>query len=238
VVRGEHAQTYVIAEEHEDGALLLRPQRDGLLGDEGRPPAGLTALRLRRRQGWHATRSSRSNGCRSPTVPRSRSSRSASGSGAGDLRAARPKRRGEDEHAQCHRGLVKPQAGRVLLDRVDVRRCREKGVFQRLRVTPAPAWACMASRLAMQAVANMIISLVVVIIGTRMHRVSPSIGQYALVLLVSLLGPVCRSAQPARRGRPRLPVARGLLWLRRRVRGSRDPLVSVGRAVMRPTAAG
>jgi ABC-2 type transport system permease protein len=69
-----------------------------------------------------------------------------------------------------------------------VARDREKGVFQRLRITPAPTWTIMSSRLAMQSVANLIIALVVVIVGTRMHNVSPSAGQYALVLLVSLLG--------------------------------------------------
>ncbi len=69
-----------------------------------------------------------------------------------------------------------------------VARDREKGVFQRLRVTPAPTWTIMCSRLAMQSVANLIIALVVVIIGSRIHHISPSIGQYALVLLVSILG--------------------------------------------------
>jgi ABC-2 type transport system permease protein len=69
-----------------------------------------------------------------------------------------------------------------------VARDREKGVFQRLRVTPAPTWTIMASRLAMQSGVNLILALVVVIIGTRMHHLSPSAGQYALVLLVSILG--------------------------------------------------
>lgn len=69
-----------------------------------------------------------------------------------------------------------------------VARDREKGVFQRLRVTPAPTWTIMSSRLAIQSVANLIIALVVLIIGTRIHNVSPSAGQYLLVLLVSLLG--------------------------------------------------
>jgi ABC-2 type transport system permease protein len=68
-----------------------------------------------------------------------------------------------------------------------VARDREKGVFQRLRLTPAPTWTIMSSRLAMQSVANLIIALVVVIVGTRIHHISPSVGQYALVLLVSLL---------------------------------------------------
>jgi ABC-2 type transport system permease protein len=67
-------------------------------------------------------------------------------------------------------------------------RDRERGVFQRLRITPAPTWTIMSSRLAMQSVANLIIALVVVIVGTRIHHLSPSVGQYALVLLVSLLG--------------------------------------------------
>jgi ABC-2 type transport system permease protein len=70
---------------------------------------------------------------------------------------------------------------------LSVSRDREKGVFQRLRVTPAPTWTIMTSRLAMQALANLILSLVVVIIGTRIHDLSPSIGQYVLVLLVSVL---------------------------------------------------
>ena len=70
---------------------------------------------------------------------------------------------------------------------VTVARDREKGVFQRLRVTPAPTWTIMGSRLAMQSVANLVIALVVVIIGTRLHHISPTPGQYVLVLLVSIL---------------------------------------------------
>ena len=68
-----------------------------------------------------------------------------------------------------------------------VARDREKGVFQRLRVTPAPTWTIMTSRLTMQTVANLIIAIVVVIIGSLIHHISPSAGQYALVLLVSIL---------------------------------------------------
>jgi ABC-2 type transport system permease protein len=71
---------------------------------------------------------------------------------------------------------------------LSVARDREQGVFQRLRVTPAPTWTIMASRLGMQVIANLVIALVVVIIGTRMHHLSPSAGQYVLVLLVSILG--------------------------------------------------
>jgi ABC-2 type transport system permease protein len=68
-----------------------------------------------------------------------------------------------------------------------VARDREKGVFQRLRVTPAPTWTIMTSRLVMQAIANLIIAIAVVIIGSLIHHISPSAAQYALVLLVSIL---------------------------------------------------
>jgi ABC-2 type transport system permease protein len=68
-----------------------------------------------------------------------------------------------------------------------IARDREKGVFQRLRVTPAPTWTIMTSRLVLQLVANLIIAIAVVIIGSLIHHLSPSAGQYALVLLVSIL---------------------------------------------------
>ncbi len=69
-----------------------------------------------------------------------------------------------------------------------VARDRDKGVFQRLRVTPAPTWAIMSSRLAVQVVANLIIALVVLIVGSAIHNVTLSVGQYALFLLISVLG--------------------------------------------------
>ena len=40
----------------------------------------------------------------------------------------------------------------------------------------------------MQVVANLIIALVVVILGARIHHLSLSVGQYGLVLLISILG--------------------------------------------------
>lgn len=68
-----------------------------------------------------------------------------------------------------------------------VARDRDQGVFQRLRVTPTPTWALMASRLGVQVAANLVISIVVVVIGSRLHHVSPSPQDYALVLAVSVL---------------------------------------------------
>ena len=67
-------------------------------------------------------------------------------------------------------------------------RDRDQGVFQRLRVTPAPTWTIMTSRLAMQVLANLLLTVVVVIVGTRIHHISLSVGTYGLVLLVSIVG--------------------------------------------------
>jgi ABC-2 type transport system permease protein len=69
-----------------------------------------------------------------------------------------------------------------------VARDREQGVFQRIRVTPAPTWTIMTSRLAMQALANLLITVIVVIVGSRIHHVSLSAGTYGLVLVVSIVG--------------------------------------------------
>ncbi len=96
-------------------------------------------------------------------------------------------------------------------------RDRERGVFQRLRVTPAPTWAIMTSRLAMQALANLILALVVVIVGAQMHNLSPSIGQYLLVLLVSVLA-----------GAVFLAIAQALVGLIR----STDTLQAVARVLL------
>ena len=46
----------------------------------------------------------------------------------------------------------------------------------------------MTSRLSVQVLANLVIALVVVILGARIHHLSLSVGQYGLVLLISLLG--------------------------------------------------
>ncbi|MGO9885104.1 MAG: ABC transporter permease [Solirubrobacteraceae bacterium] len=69
-----------------------------------------------------------------------------------------------------------------------VARDREQGVFQRLRVTPAPTWTIMTSRLAMQALANLLLTVIVLIVGSRMHHISLAAGTYGLVLAVSILG--------------------------------------------------
>jgi ABC-2 type transport system permease protein len=67
-------------------------------------------------------------------------------------------------------------------------RDRDNGVFQRLRVSPAPTWAVMVSRLSVQMASNFVIALAVLILGDRIHHLSLSAETCALVLLVSILG--------------------------------------------------
>jgi ABC-2 type transport system permease protein len=69
-----------------------------------------------------------------------------------------------------------------------VARDRERGVFQRLRVTPAPTWVIMTSRLLVQICADLIIAIVVLVVGSKIHHLSLSVGEYASVLLVAILG--------------------------------------------------
>jgi ABC-2 type transport system permease protein len=65
---------------------------------------------------------------------------------------------------------------------------RDTGVFQRLRVTPAPTWMIMTSRLSVQTAANLAASVIVVSVGAILHGLMLSVGQYLLVLAVSVLG--------------------------------------------------
>jgi ABC-2 type transport system permease protein len=65
---------------------------------------------------------------------------------------------------------------------------REVGVLQRLRVSPAPSWAIMTSRLLVQLISNLIASIVVVIVGAALHGLTLNLGQYLLVLACAVLG--------------------------------------------------
>jgi ABC-2 type transport system permease protein len=65
-----------------------------------------------------------------------------------------------------------------------VARDREKGVFQRLRVTPAPTWAIMTSRLLVQVAAILAMALVVLVAAGIFERVSLTAGAYLLTFIV------------------------------------------------------
>jgi ABC-2 type transport system permease protein len=69
-----------------------------------------------------------------------------------------------------------------------IARDRESGVFQRLRVTPAPTWAIMTSRLLVQIVVDIVMTVLVVVIGAIMHHLAFTVGEFFLLLLASIVG--------------------------------------------------
>ncbi len=68
-----------------------------------------------------------------------------------------------------------------------VARDRERGVFQRLRVTPAPTWTIMVSRLLVQVVVGLLIAVLVLIVGSRIGHISLDAREYLCTVLVSML---------------------------------------------------
>src|SRR5260370_707548 len=64
-----------------------------------------------------------------------------------------------------------------------VARDREKGVFQRLRVTPAPTWTIMTSRLLVQVAAILAMALVVLVAANLFERVSLTGEAYVLTFI-------------------------------------------------------
>jgi len=68
-----------------------------------------------------------------------------------------------------------------------VARDRERGVFQRLRVTPAPTWTIMISRLSIQVLVGLGLAIAVLIVGACLHLISLSAGECLYVLLVAVL---------------------------------------------------
>ncbi|MBS1744966.1 MAG: ABC transporter permease [Bacteroidetes bacterium] len=69
-----------------------------------------------------------------------------------------------------------------------VARDRDKGVFQRLRVAPLPAWTIMVSRLFVQLLMILVITATVLLVGYFAdHIVIPSAG-YVLAFLAAIVG--------------------------------------------------
>jgi len=69
-----------------------------------------------------------------------------------------------------------------------IARDRDKGVFQRLRVSPLPLWTIMASRLLVQLSLILMLSIVVFIAGYQFDQIKMSIAGYAITLLASIVG--------------------------------------------------
>jgi ABC-2 type transport system permease protein len=71
---------------------------------------------------------------------------------------------------------------------VAIAKDRDAGVFQRLRITPAPSWAIMASRILVQIVVNVIMTIIVIVVGVIIDHLTLTVVQYLLVALVSIIG--------------------------------------------------
>lgn len=71
---------------------------------------------------------------------------------------------------------------------LSIARDRERGVFQRLRATPAAAWTIMVSRLAVQVVAMLVLALVVLLAAYVLEKFSLSLEAYFLTFVVVFLG--------------------------------------------------
>jgi ABC-2 type transport system permease protein len=69
-----------------------------------------------------------------------------------------------------------------------VARDRDKGIFQRLRVTPAPTWTIMGSRLTVQLLLIVIMTLILFLVGYKADHIIMTPAGYALALVTSIAG--------------------------------------------------
>jgi ABC-2 type transport system permease protein len=71
---------------------------------------------------------------------------------------------------------------------MSVARDRDKGIFQRLRVTPAPTWTVMGSRWIVQVTAVLVMSVVVLVAAAVIEGLVLSAAGYVVTVIVALLG--------------------------------------------------
>jgi ABC-2 type transport system permease protein len=69
-----------------------------------------------------------------------------------------------------------------------IARDRDKGVFQRLRVSPLPLWTIMASRLLVQLCMILLLTIIVFISGYQFDHITMTAGGYVLTLLAAVVG--------------------------------------------------
>ena len=69
-----------------------------------------------------------------------------------------------------------------------IARDREKEIFQRLRVAPAPNWTIMGSRLTVQLVMIVLMTVIVMIVGYQYDHIALSITGYLAGLLMAIAG--------------------------------------------------
>ena len=69
-----------------------------------------------------------------------------------------------------------------------VARDRDKGIFQRLRITPAPRWTIMISRLIVQLLMIAIVTTILFIVGYQFDHIVMTTSGYALAFCVAIIG--------------------------------------------------
>lgn len=69
-----------------------------------------------------------------------------------------------------------------------IARDRDKGIFQRLRITPAPRWTIMVSRLTVQLLMIAIVTIVLFIVGYQADHITMQSGGYARAFCVAVIG--------------------------------------------------
>ena len=69
-----------------------------------------------------------------------------------------------------------------------IARDRDKGVFQRLRVTPVPTWSIMGSRLIVQLILILIVTTSVFVVGSEYDKVNLTPAGYALTYFAAFVG--------------------------------------------------
>jgi ABC-2 type transport system permease protein len=69
-----------------------------------------------------------------------------------------------------------------------IARDRDKGIFQRLRVAPASNWAIMASRLSVQLIMIILMTIVIFIVGYKIDHITMTTGGYVLGFIAALAG--------------------------------------------------
>ncbi|HEY4149209.1 MAG TPA: ABC transporter permease, partial [Chitinophagaceae bacterium] len=71
---------------------------------------------------------------------------------------------------------------------ISVARDRDKGIFQRLRVAPVPAWSIMMSRLLVQLAMIVLLTIVVFVAGSYFDNIKLKPQEYIFGFLTSLVG--------------------------------------------------
>jgi ABC-2 type transport system permease protein len=71
---------------------------------------------------------------------------------------------------------------------LSIARDRDKGIFQRLRVAPVPTWVIMTSRISIQLIMMMVLTLAVFIVGAQYDGITLSPWAYVLTFFITILG--------------------------------------------------